>query len=251
MVKQKPSLSKSEELHPYASLLNELEGLRSELLELEYSSSTTLQNINPSHLFSAVNLIHYLGLRRRDIRSLQERLAAVGLSSLGRMESHVFANLNAIIDLLCCALGKKSADKISPTASGGGATQLESNTNQLFGKPPSHRRVRVMVTMPGGVADDYSLIKDMLIHGMDCARINCAHDTPEIWSRMIAHINLARRETGRPCRILLTRNELYVNFKWRNVSYWSWKKKTPASSREKYCTRDANKLFVCTGKECE
>ena len=203
MVKQKPSLSKSEELHPYASLLNELEGLRSELLELEYSSSTTLQNINPSHLFSAVNLIHYLGLRRRDIRSLQERLAAVGLSSLGRMESHVFANLNAIIDLLCCALGKKSADKISPTASGGGATQLESNTNQLFGKPHSHRRARIMVTMPGGVADDYSLIKDMLIHGMDCARINCAHDTPEIWNRMIAHINLARRETGRPCRILM------------------------------------------------
>ena len=203
MVKQKPSLSKSEELHPYASLLNELEGLRSELLELEYSSSTTLQNINPSHLFSAVNLIHYLGLRRRDIRSLQERLAAVGLSSLGRMESHVFANLNAIIDLLCCALGKKSADKISPTASGGGTTQLESNTNQLFGKPHSHRRARIMVTMPGGVADDYSLIKDMLIHGMDCARINCAHDTPEIWSRMIAHINLARRETGRPCRILM------------------------------------------------
>ncbi len=28
MIKQKPSLRKSEELHPYASLLNELEGLR-------------------------------------------------------------------------------------------------------------------------------------------------------------------------------------------------------------------------------
>lgn len=50
---------------------------------------------------------------------------------------------------------------------------------------------------------------------------------------------------------LLTRNELSANFKGRNVSYWPWKKKTPASSREKYCTRDANKLFVCTGKGCE
>ncbi|MDP1549932.1 MAG: pyruvate kinase, partial [Nitrosomonas sp.] len=150
-----------------------------------------------------VNLIHYLGLRRRDIRSLQERLAAVGLSSLGRMESHVFANLNAIIDLLSCALGKNSADKISPLPEAAGAAQLGSNTNQLFGKPPAHRRVRIMVTMPGEVADDYSLIKNMLIHGMDCARINCAHDTPEIWNRMIAHINLARRETGRPCRILM------------------------------------------------
>ncbi|MDO8895851.1 pyruvate kinase [Nitrosomonas sp.] len=203
MIKQKPGSRKSEELHPYASLLNELEGLRSELLALECSSSTTLQHVHPCHLFSAVNLIHYLGLRRRDIRSLQERLAAVGLSSLGRMESHVFANLNAIIDLLSCALGKNSADKISPLPEAAGAAQLESNTNQLFGKPPSHRRVRIMVTMPGEVADDYSLIKNMLIHGMDCARINCAHDTPEIWNRMIAHINLARRETGRPCRILM------------------------------------------------
>ena len=203
MIKQKPGSRKSEKSHPYASLLNELEGLRSELLTLECSSSTTLQHVHPSHLFSAVNLIHYLGLRRRDIRSLQERLAAVGLSSLGRMESHVFANLNAIIDLLSCALGKKSVDKIVPPAEAVGAAQLESNTNQLFGKPPSYRRVRVMVTMPGEVADDYSLIKDMLIHGMDCARINCAHDTPEIWNRMISHINLARRETGRPCRILM------------------------------------------------
>ncbi|MBK6959380.1 MAG: pyruvate kinase [Nitrosomonas sp.] len=203
MIKQKPGSRKSEELHPYASLLNELEGLRSELLALEYSSSATLQHVNSSHLSSTVNLIHYLGLRRRDIRSLQERLAAVGLSSLGRMESHVFANLNAIIDLLSCALGKNSADKISPFPEAAGAAQLGSNTNQLFGKPPAHRRVRIMVTMPGEVADDYSLIKNMLIHGMDCARINCAHDTPEIWNRMIAHINLARRETGRPCRILM------------------------------------------------
>ena len=203
MIKQKLGSRKSEELHPYASLLNELEGLRSELLELECTFSTTLQHVNPSHQSSTINLIHYLGLRRRDIRSLQERLAAVGLSSLGRMESHVFANLNAIIDLLSCALGKKSADKISLPPEAVGAAQLESNTNQLFGKPPSHRRVRIMVTMPGEVADDYSLIKDMLIHGMDCARINCAHDTPEIWIRMIEHINLARRETGRPCRILM------------------------------------------------
>ncbi len=60
-----------------------------------------------------------------------------------------------------------------------------------------------MVTLPGEVADDYSLIKDMLDNGMDCARINCAHDTAEIWARMIEQIKLARRETGRHCRILM------------------------------------------------
>lgn len=199
MNKQQSGSGKSSELHPYASLLHELEALRSELKALEQSSATTLQNVNPVHLASSVNLICYLGLRRRDMRPLQERLAAVGLSSLGRMESHVLENLNAIIDLLRCALGKPS----KPVQEGTGAAQLEMNTNNLFGKPPSHRRVRIMVTIPSEVADDYSLIKQMLVHGMDCARINCAHDSPEIWARMIEQINLARRETGRHCRILM------------------------------------------------
>jgi pyruvate kinase len=35
---------------------------------------------------SALNLAHYLALRRRDVRPLQRRLMALGLSSLGRSE---------------------------------------------------------------------------------------------------------------------------------------------------------------------
>lgn len=203
-MKKKPSNSGTPDvIHPYVSLLEELETLRSELIALEQQSVPTLQQTHPQHLASSINLVHYLGLRRRDIRPLQERLAAVGLSSLGRMESHVLSNIDAIIDLLRSALGKNSPDKITPAPEATGALQLETNTNNLFGKPPLHRRVRIMVTLPGEAADDYSLIKQMLIHGMDCARINCAHDTPEIWTRMISQINLARRETGRHCRILM------------------------------------------------
>ncbi len=119
------------------------------------------------------------------------------------MESHVFANLNAIIELLRCSLGKNTIENTLPLPEQTGAAQLASNTNNLFGKPPLNRRVRIMITLPSDAADDYSLIKDMLVLGMDCARINCAHDTPEIWARMIEQINLARRETGRLCRILM------------------------------------------------
>src|SRR5665811_1004954 len=162
---------------PYAGLLHELEELRSELKELEQLSAASLQQVNPLHLASAINLVHYLGIRRRDIRPLQERLAAAGLSSLGRMESHVLANLNAIIDLLRCALGKNPADKILPPSEATGAAQLENNTNNLFGKPPLHRRVRIMVTLPSEVADDYSLIKDMLVHGMDLSLIHISEPT--------------------------------------------------------------------------
>ena len=189
--------------HPFASLLEDIEVLQRELMELAQSSATTLQHTNPLHLASAVNLIHYLGLRRRDMRPLQARLAAAGLSSLGRAESHVHTNLNAIIGLLRCALGKHQVDSLLPTTGETGDILLERNTNNLLGKTPAHRHVRIMVTLPSEVADDYALIKDMLVHGMDCARINCAHDNPETWARMIGQINLARRETGKHCRILM------------------------------------------------
>ena len=105
------------------------------------------------HIYPAtIDLIHYLGLRRRDFHPLQERLAAVGLSSLGRMESHVFSNLNAIIDFLSCALGKKLPEDISLPPDTTGMPLLESHTNHLFGRPPTHRRVRMMVMMSSEVA---------------------------------------------------------------------------------------------------
>jgi pyruvate kinase len=60
-----------------------------------------------------------------------------------------------------------------------------------------------MVTLNGEDANYYPLLKAMLNHGMDCARINCAHDHPETWRVMVENIRRARRETGRHCRILM------------------------------------------------
>src|SRR5262249_34696682 len=39
--------------------------------------------------------------------------------------------------------------------------------------------------------------------GMDVARINCAHDGPLVWERMIRHIRRAEKTQGRTCRILM------------------------------------------------
>ena len=142
------------------------------------------------------------------MRALQKRLAAVGISSLGRIESHVYPHLNAITDLLSCVLGKNSIDNIHlPSAEAMGMTQLDINTNNLFGIPPFNRRVRIMVTLPSDASNDYVLVKEMLSNGMDCAKINCAHDTPEIWADMIKRIRQACRETGKQCRILMDLGE--------------------------------------------
>ncbi len=189
----------------YADLLQELTSLQHDLITLENESVEILQNVNARHHDDAANLIHYLGLRRRDIRPLQEKLAAAGLSSLGRAESHVLGNLHAIIVLLQRALGKQV--QLPPSsivdALSIGSAQLEANTNRLLGKLPPHRQGRIMVTLPGNAADDYPLIKEMLLQGMDCARINCAHDDTATWLRLIKQIKRARRESGRPCRILM------------------------------------------------
>ncbi len=84
----------------YRDLLQELTALRQELMTLEAESAEILRMVDARHLASAANLIHYLALRRRDMRPLQEKLAAAGLSSMGRAESHVLSNLHAIITLL-------------------------------------------------------------------------------------------------------------------------------------------------------
>ncbi|CAG9931300.1 protein of unknown function [Candidatus Nitrotoga arctica] len=49
------------------------------------------------------------------------------------------------------------------------------------------------------------------------------------------------RRTIDPARFI---NEFFLVFD----VYEIWKKKMPASSREKYCMNDASKSFVCTAK---
>jgi len=51
----------------------------------------------PAFRPAALNLAHYLALRRRDASRLQAELSAIGLSSLGRSEAKVLASLDAVI----------------------------------------------------------------------------------------------------------------------------------------------------------
>src|SRR6516164_4174458 len=58
---------------------------------------------------SARNLAHYLALRRHDLRSLQQALVPLGVSSLGRCEAHVLATLDAVIATLAAIVGSGAA----------------------------------------------------------------------------------------------------------------------------------------------
>ena len=81
-------------------LIGELWGLRAGMVAYEAAVVPRLGAIAPHFAASGRNLAHYLALRRIDIRPLQERLAWIGVSSLGRAETHVLANLDKALGIL-------------------------------------------------------------------------------------------------------------------------------------------------------
>jgi len=160
----------------------------------------------PSFLLSSQNLAAYLALRQRDLRPLQAALIPWGLSSLGRGESRVLANLDAVIATLAAIVQEDKAhvpEHPSLHTFFQGERQLNDNAAALFGQPTPSRRMRIMVTLPAEAAHDYGFVRDLLRRGMNCARINCAHDTPAQWEAMIALIRRAELESGCICKILM------------------------------------------------
>ena len=67
---------------------------------------------------SALNLAHYLALRRHDLRPLQQALVPLGVSSLGRCEAHVLPTLDAVLATLAAIAGNSTeVDPQTPAAS--------------------------------------------------------------------------------------------------------------------------------------
>lgn len=184
----------------------ELAGLAGEMRAAEKMLAPALEGLSPDQRESAANLAHYIAMRRRDLRGLQASLAALGLSSLGRSESHALDAVTRVLGILDRLLGREAPrlpSAPSPIGLTRGRELLERHAASLLGPPPPGRRVRVMVTMPGEAADDPVLMRDLLAGGMDCMRINTAHDDERRWSAMIGHLRAAERETGRDCRVLM------------------------------------------------
>ena len=190
----------------YVLLIEEFEGIRNDMLRLVEDSADLMKDVHPEHRLSAQNLLHYLALRSRDMRPLQSQLAALGLSSLGRAESHVFAAVEAVLFALrrLASLEGRAfpspPERIDPAT---GQRLLDAHTEAVLGARPDRRGVAIMVTMPTEAADDYGLVAQLLAQGMDCMRVNCAHDGPDRWARMVEHLRRAVEQQGRPCRILM------------------------------------------------
>ena len=190
---------------PPEALRNELAELRADVVARAEADEAAgrLEGVDPAFRESARNLLRYLALRQRDLRPLQRRLAALGLSSLGRAEAHVLATLDATLGAVDALAGRPWRRSETAADFETGPRRLAAHAEAVLGPEPPGRDVRVMVTLPSEAADDGALVCDLVARGMNVARINCAHDDAQAWTRMVEHVREAERAVDRPCRVLM------------------------------------------------
>lgn len=186
------------------NMIAEIDAIIQQAASEEKKAELILNKIHPKYKKSAVNLLHYRSLRSNDLRKLQKQLGYLGLSRLARSQSHVMASLLTNKAILNSLLNKNPLE--TPTSELSfkkGENALKRNAKKLLGYRTKGRRTRIMVTMPTAAADNYEMVKSMVDNGMNCARVNCAHDDPTIWKKIIDNIRKASEELNKKCKVAM------------------------------------------------
>jgi pyruvate kinase len=160
----------------------------------------------PGFAASANNLAQYLAFRHRDLRELQLEPMRHGLSSLGRLESRVSVNLQAVESALELLLEEERPPAGRPPsreAFFAGELRLHENTASLLGRAVDEASGHIMVTLATEAAQEPGYMLELVRRGADLVRINCAHDTAGDWAAMIANTRKAAEAAGRPVRVLM------------------------------------------------
>lgn len=178
----------------------ELNILSEEMELISKNKEKYSSEIHPKQLLAFKNLLHYLYLRSKDIRELQQKLHLNGFSSLSNSESHIHWHIQVILQRL---RDKNNFKKLSNCNYASASKSLELNRNILFGEKPGQNTPHLMVTMDASFLNDVNSIELLLKNGMNIARINCAHDTMDIWLKLIQKIKRASKATGIQCKIYM------------------------------------------------
>jgi len=200
-------LKKVNDMTNREKLLNineQIEEIIEKARSLESDYTNLIQRVHPAYHQSAINLLHYLALRSFDIDDLQRRLKNMGFPDLSNIEGHVMKSLLMIKTIINALNGQPLVEKRKGIISiKKGEKLLNKNTKRLFGSKSKKRQTRIMVTLPSTAAEDYSLVNHLIDLGMNSARINCAHDNPEVWGKMIDNIKRANETLKKNCKIMM------------------------------------------------
>lgn len=187
-----------------AGMVDRIQQIMDAAKAYEKAHEAVLHEVHPAFVESARNLLHYRAMRSRDMRDLQVELGYMGLSRLAKAESHVMASLltNKAVLKGFLSEGKRKIPK-APLSIKKSHRLLNEHTISLLGYRSRGRRTRIMVTLPTEAAHNYELVHGMVSQGMNIARINCAHDGPEIWQQMIDHVRTAGKRLQRNCKVAM------------------------------------------------
>lgn len=182
-------------------LVIKLKGIRNHLLKAETAWDSKINPCHSSNISSAKNLVQYLELRKHDLSSIQDELFQAGLSVLDLEVSQILEAIERTIHNLEKISGAFSENfEMKPET---GLDKRKDKSEELFGSSSNRRKVRIMVTLPSEAADDYNLIRSLVSVGMNVARINCAHDNPTAWRKMIEKVRKCEEEINKKVHVAM------------------------------------------------
>ena len=193
-----------ETLSDIGQIRETLQTIRDRAVELEDKYADDLEHVHPDFREGAINLVHYLALRKLDTQALRDALRRLGLYSLAHAERNVLGTVGAVQRAVDALAGVAQADldeltrdicTTNPSA--------DIHRRAILGPSPEGRDVSIMVTLPTDAADNPELVSEMIAAGMNVARVNCAHDDPMTWERMIANVREAARAANVECRVIM------------------------------------------------
>ncbi|MDV7187871.1 pyruvate kinase [Lutibacter sp. TH_r2] len=167
----------------------DLDAILIRINEYEKKYNHLVEKVHPKYTKSAQNLIHYLALRSSNVDILQKKLDTIGLPSSSDSTISVLnelLNTKTLIKSLLdiekpkvegLFLSRKQAKKL-----------LKNNSIALFGLKKNNRKTSIMVTQPTLAAENSEFANTLLDLGMNCARVNCAHDDETVWKKIISNI---------------------------------------------------------------
>jgi pyruvate kinase len=178
------------------NILEKLLDLREKVSKGGESSKILYSRFKPSQRKSAKNFVQYLAARQIDLRSIQDDLHSMGLSSLASSEGNFLNQVDLVINWL---QGKPNA---VIKANSNNNTLLK-NSKALLGEPINKFIPQIMVTYDSDFAEDLNIINKLIHHGMAIARINCAHDNELQWAQMIENTKTAQELNNKSCKIYM------------------------------------------------
>lgn len=170
------------------------------IYEFENKYESQIKNVHPNYAYSAKNLVHYLAMRSFNINVFQQKLEDIGLPVTLESQDNILYSLLNLRTIVYSLLDYQLFDEEKGLLTNRDIKNiLEKNSKALFGNIKNNRKTAILVTQPTEAATNEYFVKSLLKQGMDCVRVNCAHDDEIIWKQIIDHV----RDNEPDCKVMM------------------------------------------------